>query len=306
VVTGQAFVPLGRRSSSGGFFLAARPRLPRVSKLPVFHYHAAMQVPPRPPAPGASRCHRKGFFMRRPLLASALAVAFFLPLTAQPYAARAQDAKQEADAAIEKAIAGNPYKEKMQQKAQQLSAALSEKEVQDLAVLLQSFGMVRSVRVAHDKVNNAVDKCAEANGDLKADITDRYKDWDGRLTPKIALQEKRMEDVLSSSRFAHAQDVRDYLDLIDDAAKYADEQQKTEVVTTPEACKSLMESMDKTGPVLAKILTDMKWPGDPGVVPPQIPGADAGAKEKAPGDEPAKDESGKDEAGKDESGAAKP
>jgi hypothetical protein len=229
--------------------------------------------------------------MRRSVLAPVIALAVIaLPLSLSAGSARAADeaAKSEAapaksadSAEIEKAMASNPYKDDMQEKAKQLSAALGDKEVKNLGVLLQSFGMVRSVHVAHDKVHKAVEKCAAANADLSQKINERYNDWDSKLTPKMAEQEKKMSDTLASDKFTHATEIKAYLDIIDKAAAYADEQQKTEVVTTPDACKGLMESMDKTGPTLTQILDEMKWPTE-AITAADAPAAASPAKEEAP------------------------
>jgi hypothetical protein len=225
--------------------------------------------------------------MRRSVLAPVIAFA----LIALPFsAARAADAagKPEAGARatpeaapanddasqLAKAMEGNPYKDEMVEKATKLSASLSETEIKNLAGLLPPFNALHAVRNAHDKVDHAVQQCAAANADISEKITERYKDWDGRLTPVMAEQKKNMDDAVAQ-KFSKPEDVKDYLGVLEKALRHNEEEdaKRHEVSTKPDDCKFLMESMDKTGPSLVAMLNELKW---------DAPAAAAPVKEEAP------------------------
>jgi hypothetical protein len=61
--------------------------------------------------------------------------------------------------------------------------------------------------------------------------------------------------------------VKTYLNLVDKSAEYADSKIEKNIITTPEACGSLLESMDQTGPTMAQLLDSITWPGLAASVP---------------------------------------
>ena len=62
---------------------------------------------------------------------------------------------------------------------------------------------------------------------------------------------------MNDSVFDNPKQVREYLDAIDEMAEYADDRLEKKVVTTPEACRHLIDSMDKSSEVILGLIAAM-------------------------------------------------
>mgnify|MGYP007077435596 CR=1 FL=1 len=157
----------------------------------------------------------------------------------------------------------NPHLVKVEDMAKALAESLNEEQSEALGLIRLSFGMVRSVSVVRDNVGDAVKKCGDDNEDMKDDLSARHKAWDDNIAPLIAKNEKLLSGALSKDRFGdHAGKVEAYLDELDKAAIHAEEKLDKQIVTTPEACTHLLESMDETEATLVALLDDITWPED--------------------------------------------
>ena len=189
------------------------------------------------------------------LTASALANE---PVKKEPAPAQ-ESAKSEA-AKEKPAVLKNPYLEKVDAKAKELAAALSEEESRNVGMVRQSFGVLRSIGVVRRNVDNAVKLCAKANPDMKKPLQERFDTWEGEVAKHLKAQEKNLKKAVSKDHFKQPGEVQEYLDLLDNAAGYAEEKMSKEVVTTPEACTHLQKSMDQTQKVLTDLLGELPWP----------------------------------------------
>lgn len=156
----------------------------------------------------------------------------------------------------------NPHIEKMNEKAKALAQSLTEQEAKDLGQIRGNFGVLRSIGIIRKGVGEAVSLCAEKNPDLSEPIKTRHEKWLSDINAGLEKQEKSLEDALGGKRFTDEKQVRDYLDTVDAAAEYADKNMEKTIVTTPEACTKLKDSMDETQGVILKLITDMTWPAD--------------------------------------------
>ncbi len=162
----------------------------------------------------------------------------------------------------EQVKADNPHIQVMNEKAKELASSLTEEEAKALGYIRENFGILRSIDVARKSVKEAVNLCAEKNPDMKDDIMARHDKWHGDIGAVLDKQEASLDKSINKQTFENPKDVRDFLDSIDDAAEYADGQLEKTIVTTPEACKNLMASMDDTQDVILTLITDMPWPDD--------------------------------------------
>ncbi|GEM_PF-2809716 len=164
----------------------------------------------------------------------------------------------------------NPHMKEMNEKAKELAKVLTEEEARALAPIRDNFGVLRSIDIARKSVEEAVSLCAEKNPDLKNDITTRHKTWDSEIAAALKMQEKTLDKVVNKDRFKNPAQIKEYLGSIDKAAHYADESIEKKIITTPDACKNLMGSMDETQKTILGLVTEMKWPGDaPAATPEQ-------------------------------------
>jgi hypothetical protein len=120
--------------------------------------------------------------------------------------------------------------------------------------------MVRAVKLVRGDVENAITQCREKNPDMDSAMKERFTKWSGAIDPVLSDNDKKMKESLASGLFKDPVRVQEYLDAIDSMAKHADEKTDKQVVTTKEACDSLLKSMDNTEPGLTKILSEIAWP----------------------------------------------
>jgi len=160
------------------------------------------------------------------------------------------------------AVESNPHIQAMNDKAKALAAVLTEEEATTLGTIRDNFGILRSVEIARTSVKEAVLLCAEKNPDMKDEITKRHKTWDSEIEAVSKKQDATLDKAVTKERFSDPAKVKDYLDTIDKAAHFSDESIEKQIITTPEACKNLMNSMDETQKVITGMISDMKWPED--------------------------------------------
>lgn len=184
-----------------------------------------------------------------------------LVLAAGPSWAAESD-KEKAATPSQEVQAENPYIEEMNDKARNLAGSLSETEVVVLGQIRENFGIIRSIGVARETVGNAVEMCADKNPELKDQITARHKEWHQAIGTELEKQEEALQQAVSEDRFENAEEIQDYFNTIDKAAEYADSNIEKKIVTTPEACTNLMESMDKTQDVITAMVSGLEWPSD--------------------------------------------
>ena len=190
--------------------------------------------------------------MRKLMLTSFLAVMAVAPV----HAADKADEKP-VPAAVQ--APSNPHMDEMNSKARKLAASLSEEEAMYFAVVRENFGILRSIDVARGSVKEAVAQCADKNPDLKDGINARYKEWDKAITGATGPQQKAMDKAVTKDHFSDPAPVKDYLGTIDKAARFADDKMEKTVVTTPEACHHLMDSMGDTQETILQLVNGMAW-----------------------------------------------
>ena len=195
------------------------------------------------------------------------AIALFFPTAKIAANELKKDPAPAASESPEKQEPQNPYLAKADTKAKELAAAMSDEEAHHAGLVRQSFGVMRSIGVVRRNVENAVKLCGKDNPDLKDAIDARFTAWNGEIGTALKEQEKHFKKAVSADFFKKPGDVQAYLDLLDNAAGYAEEKMDKQVVTTPDACTDLQTSMDTTQKTLLELLAGLPWPGSPSAIP---------------------------------------
>jgi len=154
----------------------------------------------------------------------------------------------------------NPYIKVMNDKAKKLADSLTEKEAKTLGLIRENFGFLHSVDIARKSVKEAATLCMKENSSLKKAMKTRHQSWDTKIGDILVKQEKNLHDFISKDNFSDPAQIEDYLGSIDDMAEYAENKIQKNIVTTPEACKGLIDSMDHSEEVIVRILEGMTWP----------------------------------------------
>lgn len=153
------------------------------------------------------------------------------------------------------------YKEKIEAATKELGETFSEEQNISMGRIRMNFGIIRAIGIMKQEIGDAAKKCGDANKDMKDSLTKRFTAWEKTVTPLLKEDEKNLEDSIKKSSFPDEKKVHDYLDLVDEAAEAGDKALgEKSVVTTPEACRYLLESMDKSEPMVITLLKGIKWP----------------------------------------------
>lgn len=154
----------------------------------------------------------------------------------------------------------NPHIPALEKAAAELSDLLNEEQIERFTLIKENFGMIRAVRVAREDVENAVVQCGAQNADLKDDINADFIAWDKEIKPRLDQHEKDLAAALSENFDKdHTGKIKTYLGLIDKAANFASGKIDKKPVTTPKACKSLMDSMARSQEQLGGLLDKISW-----------------------------------------------
>lgn len=172
----------------------------------------------------------------------------------------AQDAITDVPEGAEIKTVENPKMDAIRAQAEALSKSLSQKEITSLAMVRDGFGMIRSVEMAQETVEDAIDACADANPDMAKDLNARHDAWDDAIEAAIDAQEDKLDASINDKVFADPDAIEDYLDAIDDAADEAESNIEKQLITSESACTNLKNSMDGTQETITKMLSEIKWP----------------------------------------------
>ena len=118
------------------------------------------------------------------------------------------------------------------------------------------FGVIRSIQVARGDIENAVKSCGEENPDIKEAMQNRFNDWNDVVVPKLSVADVALKEAIQRQGFRPTVRVNMLLDHVQAAFEERDEMFKRVPVTTAEACRSLLESMDKTEESLKTLLEE--------------------------------------------------
>lgn len=172
-------------------------------------------------------------------------------------------AADEQPAPAEQATVDNPYLPQIEKKTEELGNKLDKPALEHLYYIREGYGVTRVIAIVRSDVDAAVKACGKANPDMKADIDAQFASWKGKVDPVVKEKEKAIDAAINEQTYIKPEEIKDYLKLIEQAGQHANKDLDKQIVTTPEKCKDLMDSMDETQAVVAKLLGDMKllpWP----------------------------------------------
>jgi hypothetical protein len=137
---------------------------------------------------------------------------------------------------------------------------LSQKDKEAFYVMRNKHGILRSVRVVSRDVGKAVKACGKANPDMKKTMDGRFTDWKNAVHPILDTAEKFLNEEIDAQKVVFPSDFRYILKMNDKAFEFSEKQIEKEPVTSAEACRSLLDSMDRTEDDLIELLQDALLP----------------------------------------------
>jgi hypothetical protein len=171
----------------------------------------------------------------------------FIP---SPQAEEAKQEKQNAETPITKWIAAE----------NKMLDTLPKQNQKVFFVLRNKHNVIRSVDMVSRDIGEAVKSCASKNKEISTQITTRFKDWQGAVSPILKEADKFLKQELKEQEAFHASDYKHVTKLNDKAFEFSEKQIKKQPVTTLESCQGLLKSMDKSEDKLVSLLQDMLLP----------------------------------------------
>jgi hypothetical protein len=153
---------------------------------------------------------------------------------------------QQEDAAPVPVLKAGPKLHKLEEYTAGLLSGLEPHQAEYIYKIRQEFGVIRSVQVIRSDIEAAVKSCGERNPDLQEEITARFQNWNDQILPKLAVADVALKDAIQRQNFRPTVRVTMLLDHVQAAFEERDAKLNKVPVTTHEACKSLMDSMDLT------------------------------------------------------------
>ncbi len=157
----------------------------------------------------------------------------------------------------------NPYLPQIEKVTKDLGARLDQDALKHLYYVREGFGSTRAVMLVRRDVEAAVHACAKANPDMKDAINQEFLQWTNEVDPIVKQNNSMIDQAIEEQTYAKPKEIHNYLTLISQAGEYANKKIDKQIVTTPQACESLKDSMDRTRATISKLLSEMKllvWP----------------------------------------------
>jgi len=120
--------------------------------------------------------------------------------------------------------------------------------------LYGSYNLIQVVNEVQAQVSDAVNKCGEANPDMKEGLEARYKDWDGAIQPILDDANANVDNMVVAQDYAKPREIKKIFKFVDKKRNLKDKEIETYPVTSPEACEYLLKKMDDTQENLTQLL----------------------------------------------------
>ena len=120
--------------------------------------------------------------------------------------------------------------------------------------LYGSYNLISVVREVQGQVANAIDKCSDANPDMKDALRTRHNDWKDALKPILEEADAHVDNMIMAQDYADSKEIKRILKLNDELRASKNLEVEKYPVTTPEACEYLRVKMDETESNLTQLL----------------------------------------------------
>lgn len=127
-------------------------------------------------------------------------------------------------------------------------------------IMRNKHSVIRTIKLVERDVGAAVKACGKNNPDMKKDMDGRFKDWQNAVHPILKDAQRFLDKEIEEQQLVYPSDFRHVLKMNDKAYEYTEKQVVKEVVSSEDACKKLLASMDRTEDQLVQLLQDILIP----------------------------------------------
>ena len=136
----------------------------------------------------------------------------------------------------------------------EITEGLDELSEQHFYALYGSYNMIQVVEGVRSQVGDAVERCIDANPDMKESLEKRYDDWNAALKPIIKDANANVDNMIAVQDYTKPRKIKKLLKHTDKMREEKNESLEKFPVTTPEACEYLRAKMDETEENLMALL----------------------------------------------------
>ncbi len=136
----------------------------------------------------------------------------------------------------------------------EIGSSLKGDDAKHFFLMYNNYNMIGTVKVVQHDVGNAVKVCGEKNPDMKEAMDTRFKSWNEAVEPVVAEAEGSVNNMIIAQQYTDAAKIKAAFKKLDVARKATNDYAEKVPVTTPEACKHLLDKMDDTQDNLVKLL----------------------------------------------------
>ena len=127
-----------------------------------------------------------------------------------------------------------------------LMQELSEVEKKHFYMAYSSYNLIQTVRIVQDDVSKAIGSCGENNSEMEADLEDRFALWNDAINPLLQEAGGNLNNMILAQAYAPSKDIEAIFAMLDKTRQETNSQINKIPVTTPEACRYLLEKMNET------------------------------------------------------------
>lgn len=139
-------------------------------------------------------------------------------------------------------------------------AGLDDQGKETYFILRNKYGLIRAIRIVKKDVGKAVQSCGQANPDMQDQMYKRYAAWTDSVDPILRTAESYLKQEIKLQTVVELGTFMDMLDLNDEAYDFQQASIEKEPVTTAEACKNLLISMDRTEEDMLRLMQAVLLP----------------------------------------------
>lgn len=197
-------------------------------------------------------------------------VAIFLQGGAAFAEAGTQDSNQTAQPAVQKSTTEEEQiktlddsvqeqvetkeKEVLLDRVVQVTSKLDKGQASHFFVMYSNYSIISLVNNVEKDIGEAIQKCGDANKDLKTKYDARFATW--KSTVSGARQEalKNVDSMVAAQDYITKAEMDDIFGMIDKTRLEADTRFQRIPVSTPEACEFMLTKMDETEKTMDQLL----------------------------------------------------
>jgi hypothetical protein len=135
-----------------------------------------------------------------------------------------------------------------------MTSKLDKAQASHFFVMYSNYSIMSLVNNVEKDVGEAVQKCGEANPEMKTKVDSRYEGWKTTVSKAREEAKKNIDNMVAAQDYASQTEMNEIFSMVDKTRIEADTRFQRIPVSTPEACEFMLTKMDETEKTMDQIL----------------------------------------------------